>query len=419
MNAFKFINNELHAEEVPISKISESVGTPFYCYSTACIIDRYTEFHKVFNSSKVKILYSVKANSNLSIIKTFAKLGAGIDAVSEGEIRKAIAGGISPENIVFSGVGKTYEELLYALEVGIHQFNIESEEELYCLNDIAIAQNMKAPIAIRINPNTDAKSHDKITTGRLKDKFGIPITEAKNIFNKASQLKGIKITGIAIHIGSQILSLNPFIDAFRKISSLVMELKEDGYDITNLDLGGGLGIKYGSEIPPLTSEYAEVVLRETSKTNCNIFLEPGRSLIGESGVLITKIIYKKIVDGQDMLIVDSGMNDLIRPAMYNAFHEFIPVNQILNPVIKTVDIVGPVCESGDTFIRNLQFPDISSGKLLAIKTAGAYGSVLSSTYNSRPLIPEVLVNKNEYSVIRPRQTYEELFANDQIAPWLS
>jgi len=419
VSPFEFHNGELHVENISIREISSSVDTPFYCYSNLSMENRYGEFASAFSSINSSILFSIKSNSNISVIKTFAKLGAGADVVSEGEIKRAITAGIQGSDIVFSGVGKTQNELSGALEIGVSQFNVESENELIALNEVAKSQGTKAPVALRVNPDVDADSHDKISTGRHGDKFGIPIKDARAIYAKASKMPGIEITGLAVHIGSQILSLAPFTLAFREVSKLVGLLTSDGHGIKNLDLGGGLGISYGPETPLNPKDYAKAVISETAETNCHIFLEPGRFLVGDAGIIVTQVLYTKHGDGRQMVIIDCGMNDLLRPAMYDARHEIVPIKTANNEPLAPADVVGPVCESGDTFAHGISLPSLHPGDLLAIKTAGAYGAVMASTYNSRPLIPEVLVKGNSYSVVRPRQSYEDLIGSEIIAPWLT
>lgn len=419
MDHFTYKNGILHAEDTAIPEIAAQVGTPFYCYSTATLQRHYNVFMESFKDSgiKVNLCFAVKSNSNLAVIKTLANLGAGGDAVSEGEIRRCLAVGIPGNKIVFSGIGKTREELRFALENNIMQINIESEPELHALNEIAISMGIKAKIAFRVNPDVDAGSHDKISTGRKHDKFGIEWEKAHSIYKAANAMKGIKIQGIATHIGSQLTNLDPFKKAFSKIKDLVSILRNDGIAITHLDLGGGLGIPYKNCEIPSPREYANTVLSEVKDLGCELTFEPGRLICGNAGILVSKVIYIKESSARKFLIIDAAMNDLVRPTLYDAYHEIIPIteNSTNN---ETYDVVGPICETGDVFAKQRVMPKFAPDDLLAIRSAGAYGAVMSSEYNSRLLIPEVMVSGAKIAVIRPRRSYDEMLARDHIPEWI-
>ncbi len=417
MDHFTYINGQLHAEDVALERIAKEVGTPFYCYSTATIARHYQVFAEGFKDIKATICFAVKANSNLAVLKTLANLGSGADCVSMGEIMRALKVGIKADKIVFSGVGKTRAELKYALEAGIMQFNVESEPELNALNEVAIELGSTAPIAFRVNPDIDAGSHDKISTGRKGDKFGIQWEKAHEMYEIASNMEGIDVQGVSIHIGSQLSDLNPFERAFEKVAGLVRSLKEAGHDIKRLDLGGGLGIPYNSEEIPHPAEYAKMTIAATKGLDCELVFEPGRLIVGNAGVLVTAAIYEKYTSDRKFLIVDAAMNDLIRPTLYDAHHEIVAVKEG-DPAKRPVDIVGPICETGDIFAKRRLLPQVREGDLLAIRSAGAYGAVQSSGYNSRPIIPEVLVNGSEYAIVRRRETYAEMLGKDQIPEWL-
>lgn len=421
MDHFLYRNGELYAEGVPIAEIARSVGTPFYVYSTATFRRHFALFEEALAGMDHLICYAMKANGNMAILKLMADLGAGIDVVSGGEYAKAIAAGVSPEKIVFSGIGKTKAEMSQALLGGIRQFNVESEPELIALSQVAVALNKTAPITIRVNPDVDAKTHAKIATGKSENKFGIPIANARAAYAQAATLPGIEIVGIDVHIGSQLTDLAPYEAAFLKVAELTKNLRQDGHTIKRLDLGGGLGIPYtrSNDAPPLPIEYGEVVRRTVGGLGCEIEIEPGRLIAGNAGLMISKVIYLKHGEGRDFLIIDGAMNDLIRPAMYEAHHDIIPV---IEPVPGTeqspIDIVGPVCESGDTFAKQRNMPPLSSDDLVAFRSAGAYGAVMASEYNARPLIPEVLVQGDQFAVIRARPTFDELINRDTIPEWL-
>lgn len=416
MDHFSYKKNELHAEEIPLSKIIKEVGTPFYCYSTATLERHFKVFRDSFSPLKPTICYAVKANSNISVIKTLANMGAGADVVSEGEIRRAIAAGVPENKIIFSGVGKTKEEIAFGIKEKIFQFNVESEPELYAVDEVARSFGVKAPVAIRVNPDVDAKTHKKITTGRKKDKFGIDISKAKAVYEKAKKLKGIKIQGISTHIGSQITTIKPFREAFTRVTNFYNTLNSEGYKLTTLDLGGGLGIPYGDETPPTPAEYGKMVKEVVGKTECQLFFEPGRVIVGNAGIMVSKIIYVKDTGKKVFYILDAGMNDLIRPSYYDAFHEIVPVKKKASKKIRA-DIAGPVCETGDIFAKDRLIEKLNEGDAIAFRTCGAYGSAMASNYNSRPLIPEVLVKGDEFSITRPRQNFVELLADEKLAKW--
>jgi diaminopimelate decarboxylase len=410
----------LRAEDVPVPSIAEEIGTPFYCYSTATLTRHYHVFDEAFSGIDHLICYSLKANSNQAVVATLARLGAGADVVSEGELRRALAAGVPPERIVFSGVGKTERELSFGLESRIACFNVESESELDLLSRLASRQRLIANVSIRINPDVDAKTHAKISTGRKEDKFGIPFTRAREIYSRASTMPGIRVVGIDTHIGSQLTELQPFDNAFSLISELVVELRADGHAIEHVDLGGGLGIPYRDDqtAPPLPSAYADIVRKHMNKIGCRVVFEPGRLIAGNAGILVTRVLYVKEGSDRTFVIVDAAMNDLVRPTLYDAYHRIGPVVETNAPEM-ICDIVGPVCESGDFLARERSLPRPKPGDLLAVYSAGAYGAVQSGTYNSRLLVPEVLVNGGEFAIVRPRQTYEELIGLDRLPSWLT
>lgn len=419
MDHFSYKNGILHAEDVAITEIAEKVGTPFYCYSSATLSRHYNVFIDSFKNSgvKVNLCFAVKANSNLAVIKTLANLGAGGDAVSMGEIKRCLAAGVPGNKIVFSGIGKTRAELKFALENDIMQINIESEPELHLLNEIAVSIGVKARIAFRVNPDVDAGSHDKISTGRKHDKFGIEWERVRDIYKLASEMEGIKIQGVATHIGSQLTKLEPFSKAFAKVRGLVNNLREDGINITHLDLGGGLGIPYQPGEIPSPEAYAKTVLDEVKDVGCELTFEPGRLICGNAGILVSDVIYIKETSTRKFLIIDAAMNDLVRPALYDAYHEIVPVIENKGKT-EVYDIVGPICETGDVFAKQRELPVFKSGDLLVIRSAGAYGAVMASEYNSRLLIPEVMVNGDKIAVVRPRSDYDEMLARDKIPEWL-
>ena len=421
MHHFHYVNGALCAEDVPLATIAAAIGTPFYCYSTATLERHYRVFDEAFKGTDHLICYAMKANSNQAVLKTFARLGAGMDVVSEGELRRARSAGVPASQITFSGVGKTEREMAYAIDEGILCFNVESEPELAQLSRIAVARGKTAHVAIRVNPDIDAKTHHKISTGKSGDKFGIPISRARDVYRHAAALPGLKITGVDMHIGSQIVDLQPFDDAFALLADFVRALREDGHPIDHIDLGGGLGVPYreDNEPPPDPAAYAAVVKKNTDGLGCTLVFEPGRLLVANAGILVTQIVFVKETDGKDFYIVDAAMNDLIRPTLYDAHHDIKLVKQPAPAAERRlVDVVGPVCETGDYLAQARSLPHAEAGDLLAVMTAGAYGAVQAGTYNSRPLVPEVLVKGTEYAVVRPRQTYEELIGLDEIPAWL-
>ena len=418
MNPFVYKNGALHAEDVAVADIASAVGTPFYCYSTAALVQRYTDFANAFSHNRATICYAVKANGNLAVIRTLAALGAGADVVSEGELRRALAAGTPTDRIVFSGVGKSRAELAYALTQGIVQINVESEPELEALSEICVALDKTASIGVRVNPDVDAKTHAKISTGKAENKFGIDITRAPAVFARARDLPGVNPVSVAVHIGSQITDLTPLRIAFGHLASLVDRLRADGHNITRLDLGGGLGIRYEDETPPTPAEYAAMVNETLGHLDCHLMFEPGRVLVGEAGILVTSVLYDKPGESRRFVIVDAAMNDLVRPSMYDAYHGVLPIRETSSDImLSDADIVGPVCETGDTFARHRAMPPVDPGDMLAILSAGAYGAVMSSTYNARLLIPEVLVNGDAFAVVRARPSYDDLLKLDQFADW--
>jgi len=421
MNHFDYRDGVLHAEDVALPDIAAAVGTPFYCYSTATLTRHYTVFAKAFESLDALVCYAMKANSNQAVLRTLAKLGAGADVVSEGELRRALAAGIPPEKIMFSGVGKTAREMDYALAANIHCFNVESEPELELLSARAVAAGMVAPISLRINPDVDAKTHKKISTGKAENKFGIAWQRARAVYKRAAELPGIAAIGIDTHIGSQITDLKPFDDAFALLAELVGTLRADGHAIEHVDLGGGLGIPYhfDNDPPPLPDEYAEIVKKHVTALNMKVIFEPGRLIAGNAGILVSEVIFVKEGDAKNFVIVDAAMNDLIRPTLYEAYHEVRPVVQraASGPRIRA-DIVGPVCETGDFLALDRDMARLEPGDLIAVGTAGAYGAVQAGTYNTRLLVPEVLVDGDRFHVVRPRRSYDDLIGLDSMPAWL-
>ena len=421
MDHFNYQNGVLYAEGVSLADIAAKVGTPFYVYSTATLERHYTVFREALAGTDHLICYSIKANGNQAVIATLARLGAGMDVVSEGELRRALAAGVSADKIVFSGVGKTASEMRLALDAGIRQFNVESEPEMAVISKVASQMGVVAPITVRINPDVDAKTHAKIATGKSENKFGIPISRAREVYAHAASLPGLKVVGIDVHIGSQLTELAPFEAAYKKVAELTEALRADGHEIQRLDLGGGLGIPYtqSNEAPPLPTEYGALIKDTVGHLGVEVEIEPGRLIAGNAGIMVSKVIYVKSGEGRDFLILDGAMNDLIRPAMYEAHHDIVPVIEP-EPGIEQqpYDIVGPVCESGDTFAKARMMPPLSAGDLVAFRSAGAYGAVMASEYNSRLLIPEVLVNGDQFAVIRRRPTFDELINRDTIPEWL-
>ena len=414
---FPHKNNEMFVEDIALSQIASQIQTPFYCYSSAAIEASFQEYQNAFDNQDALVYYAVKANSNQAVLTTLAQMGSGADVVSMGEIRRAIAAGIPANKIVYSGVAKTQEEIEYALSLGIFQFNVESEPELELISQVASAVNSTAAIAFRINPDVCAQTHAKISTGKAENKFGIPISKAQIAYARAAELPGIKVQGVDVHIGSQLTSLAPFAEAYGRIAELVKTLKADGHDINVIDVGGGLGITYQDEVIPSKQAYADMVKEQLGELGCKIVLEPGRSLLGNAGILVSSVVFIKTGEERQFLMLDAGMNDLIRPSMYEAYHQIIAVNQN-NRELKPYDVVGPVCETGDTFAKARQVHQSNSGDLIAIMSSGAYGAVMSSSYNTRMLTPEVMVKGNEFAIIRNRPSYEELIKQDIKPNWL-
>ncbi|MEX0338194.1 MAG: diaminopimelate decarboxylase [Arenibacterium sp.] len=421
MDHFIYKDGALHAEDVPIAAIAAEVGTPFYVYSTATLLRHFRLFDEALDGMDHLVCYAMKAASNQAILKTLAEAGAGMDVVSGGEYMRARAAGVPGDKIVFSGVGKTAEEMETALNGGIRQFNVESEPEMEVLSAVAQKLGKVAPITIRVNPDVDARTHAKIATGKSENKFGIPIARAREVYALAADLPGLDVIGIDVHIGSQLTDLEPFRQAYLKVAELTEVLRADGHNIRRLDLGGGLGIPYerSNTAPPLPVEYGAMVRETLGHLDCEIEIEPGRLIAGNAGLMVTSVIYVKSGEGRDFLILDGAMNDLIRPAMYEAHHDIIAVREPAAGVeLNPFDIVGPVCETGDTFARARNMPPLGAGDLVAFRSAGAYGAVMSSEYNTRPLIPEVLVKKDQFAVIRRRPTFDEMINRDTIPQWL-
>lgn len=421
MNHFDYRNGVLHAEDISLLDIAAEVGTPFYCYSTATLERHYTVFAGAFADMDALVCYAMKANSNQAVLKTLAKLGAGADVVSEGELRRALTAGIPADKIVFSGVGKTAREMDFALQAGIHCFNVESEPELELLSERAQAAGKIAPISLRINPDVDAKTHRKISTGKAENKFGIALARAREAYRHAAQLPGLRIVGVDTHIGSQITELQPFDDAIALMVELVAQLQADGHRIEHVDVGGGLGIPYriDNAPPPLPDAYAQMVRRRLKPLGLKVIFEPGRLIAGNSGILVSQVVHLKEGDAKNFLIVDAAMNDLIRPTLYDAFHDIRPVvERPADAPRMKVDIVGPVCETGDYLGHDRDLPKMKAGDLICVSTAGAYGAVQAGTYNTRLLVPEVLVSGDRFHVVRPRPTYDELIGLDSVPDWL-
>jgi diaminopimelate decarboxylase len=417
MDHFEYRDGELYAEDIPVREIAEAVGTPFYCYSSATLIRHYSVFAEALSGLDAKIYYAVKANSNVALVRLLARQGAGADIVSGGELAIALAAGVEAENIVFSGVGKKRSEMRAALNAGIGQFNVESDAELEVLSEVANSMGATANIGIRLNPDVDAKTHAKITTGKAENKFGVAWPRARELYARAAELPGINIKAAAVHIGSQITTLEPYETAYRRLLEMVDVLEQDGHSIGTLDLGGGLGIPYGSENPPSPAAYGEVVKRIFGDCGKKLGFEPGRVIVGNAGIVVAALVYEKQNEDRRFVIIDAAMNDLIRPTLYDAKHDFVPV-RLTNGPHSNADIVGPICESGDTFARDCELPELGEGELIAIRSAGAYGAVMASTYNARPMAAEVMVRGGEFSVIRARKSIEEIIANDTIPDWL-
>ncbi len=421
MDHFNYQNGVLHAEDVALSRIAQQVGTPVYVYSAATLTRHFGLFRQALDWTDHLVCFAVKANSNLAVLKLMGDLGAGMDVVSGGEYARAKAAGVPGDRIVFSGVGKTVAEMRQAIEGGIRQFNIESEPEMRALSALAVSMGAAVPVAIRVNPDVDARTHEKIATGKSENKFGIPIAKAHHVYAEAARLPGLQVVGVDVHIGSQLTDLEPYRAAYLKVAELTRALRDDGHVISRLDLGGGLGIPYrrDNNAPPLPLEYGQVIRDTVGDLGCEIEIEPGRNIVGNAGVMLSEVIYVKEGEGRDFLIVDAAMNDLLRPAMYSAHHDIVAVTEpAVGAPLRSFDVVGPVCESGDTFQKGAQLPEMAAGDLIAFRSAGAYGAVMASEYNSRPLVPEVLVSGDHFAVIRARPTFEEMLARDSIPEWL-
>ncbi|TNE61748.1 MAG: diaminopimelate decarboxylase [Alphaproteobacteria bacterium] len=421
MDHFEYKNGQMHAEGVPLSTIADAVGTPVYVYSSATLRRHYRVFAAAFEGVDALVCFAVKANSNQAVLATLAREGAGADVVSLGELTRALRAGIPAERIVFSGVGKTPDEMRVALEAGIKQFNAESEAELEVLNTVAGAMGMKAPVSVRVNPDVDAKTHAKISTGKSENKFGIPWQRVDAVYARIKDLPHLEAVGVDLHIGSQLTDLEPFRQAFGKVVALVKDLRTRGHDIRHIDLGGGLGIPYDPDqaVPPAPAAYGSMIREVLGDLDCSIILEPGRLIAGNAGILLTRMIYEKTGIDRTFYILDAAMNDLTRPAMYDAYHAIVPVAEPASRERIEADFVGPVCESSDTFAKARKTARLEAGDLVAIKSAGAYGAVMASTYNSRTLVPEVLVDEDRYAIVRRRQSLEELLSLDSVPDWLS
>jgi diaminopimelate decarboxylase len=419
MHHFTYRNGVMHAEAVDLVELAAAVGTPFYCYSTATLQRHYQVFADAFADVRALICYAMKANSNQGVVATLARLGAGADVVSGGELKRALAAGIPPDRIMFSGVGKTASELAAAIDAGILCVNVESEGELALLSTIAAGKGRVVDISVRVNPDVDPKTHAKIATGKAENKFGIPISQAREVYARAAKMPGLRVAGVDMHIGSQITELAPFDDAFALLSDFVRALRADGHVIAHIDLGGGLGIPYrtDNEQPPSPEAYAAVVKRATRDLDCMLIFEPGRLIVGNAGILVTRVLYVKQGEAKTFVIVDAAMNDLVRPTLYEAHHDIRPV--VERPGARIIaDVVGPVCESGDFLAVDREMPEPRPGDLLAVMTAGAYGAVQAGTYNTRALIPEVLVNDAQWALVRPRLDVDQLIALDRLPPWI-
>ena len=422
MNHFHYRHGLLHAEDVPLNELAARIGTPFYCYSSAALTDQLDAFRGAVAGLDAMVCFAMKANSNQSVVRTFVAAGAGCDVVSEGELRRALAAGCPPERIVFAGVGKTPREIAFAIEAGIYCFNAESEPEIDRISEIAAAKGRTVRVAIRVNPDVDAKTHHKITTGKAENKFGVPWLRAREVYAHAARLPGIRASGVDMHIGSQITDLAPYDQAYGLLADLVRDLRADGHEIDHVDAGGGLGIPYrlDGDVPPDPVAYGDIVRRRLGNLGCRILFEPGRFLVGNAGVLVSEVVYVKKGAFKTFVVVDAAMNDLIRPTLYEAHHDVLPVvrPEPHRPRI-VADVVGGVCETGDYLALDRRMPEPAPGDLLAVMSAGAYGAVQASTYNTRPLLPEVLVRGADHAVVRPRQTYDDLIGMDRLAPWLA
>ena len=422
MDHFLYRDGRLHAEDIDLAELAAEVGTPFYCYSAATLTRHFDLFDQALAWGPHLVCFAVKSASNIALLRVLANRGAGMDVVSLGEYLRARAAGVPGERIVFSGVGKTRDEMRRVLEGGVRQINVESEPELRALSEVAASLGVSAPITLRVNPDVDAQTHEKIATGRKEDKFGVPIARAREIYAEAARLPGIEVVGIDVHIGSQLTDLAPFEAAYLKVAELTRVLRADGHDIRRLDLGGGLGIPYtrSNAPPPLPSDYGDLIRRTVGDLGCEIEIEPGRLISGNAGILVARVIYVKEGEGRRFVILDAAMNDLIRPAMYGAHHDIVPLTEPSAGAETVVyDVVGPVCESGDTFAKTRALPALAEGDLVAFRSAGAYGAVMASEYNSRPLVPEVLVEGGHVAVIRERPSFDEMIARDKVPEWLA
>src|SRR3954447_12457886 len=422
MHHFAYRDRVLHAEEVDLRTLAESVGTPLYCYSTATLERHYRVFAEAFAGRDSLVCFAMKANSNQAVLRTLARLGAGMDIVSGGELRRALAAGVPGERIVFSGVGKTREEMGAALAAGILCFNVESEPELVALSEVAASTGLLAPVSIRVNPDVDARTHKKISTGKSENKFGIPIARAREVYGEAARLPGLSVAGVDMHIGSQITDLEPFDNATQLLAELARDLMTAGHRLHHIDLGGGLGIPYQADDPPPPdpAAYAAIIKRHMRDLGLKLVFEIGRMIAGNAGILVTRVLYRKAGEGKTFVIVDAGMNDLIRPTLYDAYHAIKPVAEPApGAACILADVVGPVCESGDYLALDRELPLVEAGDLLAVMTAGAYGAVQGGTYNTRLLAPEVLVRGAEAAIVRPRPSYEDLIGLDRLPAWLA
>jgi diaminopimelate decarboxylase len=419
MGPFHHRDGELYAEDVPLRRIAEQVGTPCYVYSAAALTEHYRRYEAALSGFNARVYYSVKANSNQAVIALLGKLGAGADVVSVGEMYRALKAGIAAKDIVFAGVGKTRAEMAAALDAGIHQFNVESKGELHALNEVALGKGRRAPVALRINPDVDARTHAKISTGKAENKFGIDLAHAPEVYAEAAKLPGIDVQGIACHIGSQLLDIAPYKTAFGKLADLTRQLRTAGLAVKRIDLGGGVGVAYRGEQTIGIDAYVEAVASTVGNLGCALEIEPGRSIVAESGLLLSRVINVKSGVSRKFVIVDAAMNDLIRPALYDAYHEIVPVTAPANEAsVERVDIVGPVCETGDLFAAQRPMPPLKAEDLVAFSTAGAYGAVMASTYNTRPLVPEVMVKGSEFAIVRPRPTYDAMIGQDIVPNWI-
>ena len=421
MHYFDYRNGALFAEDVAVSELAKAVGTPFYVYSAATIRRHFRVFSQAFAGLDTLVCYAMKANSNQAVLRLLATEGAGMDVVSGGELARALAAGVKGEKITFSGVGKTDDEIAAALDAGIFCFNVESEPELEAISNVASARGVKAPVSLRVNPDVDARTHKKISTGKAENKFGVPLSRAREVYARAANLPGLKISGADMHIGSQLTDLEPFDEAFTLLAELVGDLRADGHEISHVDLGGGLGIPYHDGDDPESyhpERYADIVRRHFAGLGCKLVFEPGRLIVGNAGLLITRVIYVKQGEAKTFVIVDTGMNDLVRPTLYDAWHDIIPVREPVDRTEIVADVVGPVCETGDYLALDRKMPKAQPGELLAVLTSGAYGAVQAGTYNTRPLIPELLVDGDRFAVIRPRPSIAELIAMDRVPDWI-